>query len=118
MRIGIVFVAAGLLTSAAYAQDITRVLPNGSILSIDRTPEGITISKEGKHVSWSRSRGIGDNPTATASASAVGTHTAYASASTSVKVRTNAAGQSVDIAKARAVARGNVSSTTSAHTTN
>ena len=119
MRVGILFAAAGMLASAAYAQDITRVSPNGLVTrSFDRTPEGITISREGPHRSFSISIGHGTNPTATASAFATGTNTAYASARTSAMVRTNAQGQSIDIARARAVARGNISSSTSAHTTN
>ena len=119
MRVGILFAATGMLVSAAYAQDISWVSPNGKVThTIDRTAQGVTISREGPHLSWSRSRGIGDNPTATASASATGTNFAYARASTSTSVRTNAQGQSIDIARARAVARGNISSSTSAHTTN
>ena len=117
MRIGIVFVAAGLLVTGAYAQDITRVSPNGLVTrSFDRTPEGITISREGPRRSFSISIGHGDNPTATASANATGTNFAYASARTSTMVRTNANGQSIDIARARARAIGNISTTTSAHT--
>jgi hypothetical protein len=101
------------------AQDITRVSPNGLVTrSFDRTPEGITISREGPRRSFSFSIGHGTNPTATASANATGTNFAYASAKTSARVVTNANGQSIDIARARAVAKGNISTSTSAHTTN
>ena len=105
------------LASYANAQVITRVGPNG--LTIVRDPGvGITVSRETPRRSFSISVGHGANPTATASAAATGTNFAYASARTSTMVRTNANGQSIDIAKARAVAKGNISTTTSAHTTN
>lgn len=118
MRVGIVFVAAGLLTTAAYAQDITRVLPNG--LTITRVPgQSITVERQGKHRSFSISvgRNAGDpSATATANATSISTNgrpaVAYASAKTSARVTPGG----VDIAKARAVAIGNVSSTTSAVT--
>ena len=70
MRIGIIFAAAGLLTTAAYAQDITRVMPNG--LTIMRDPGvGITVSRETPRRSFSFSIGRGNDPTATASATAI-----------------------------------------------
>ena len=104
--------------SVSHAQDITRVLPSG--LTITRVPgQSITVERQGKHRSFSYSigRNAGD-PSATASASAVSVQTgnrpavAYSSASTSARVTPGG----VDIAKARAVAVGNVSSTTSAVT--
>ena len=115
--LGAALAAQPLNVSISHAQDITRVSPNGLVTrSFDRTPEGVTISREGPHRSFSFSIGRGNAPSATASASATGTHHAYASASTSAAVRTNANGQSIDVARARAIAVGNVSSTTSAMT--
>ena len=112
---GIALAAQPFSVSVSHAQDITRVLPSG--LTITRVPgQSITVERQGKHRSFSYSIGRGDSPTATASATATGTNFAYASAKTSATVRTNANGQSIDTAKARAVAVGNVSSTTSAVT--
>lgn len=112
------FILVGVLmnlASYANAQDITRVLPNGT--TIDRVPgQGITISRETPRRSFSFSVGRGNAPTATASASATGTNFAYASARTSTAVRTNSSGQSIDIARARANAVGNISTSTTAHT--
>jgi hypothetical protein len=99
--------------TSAYAQDITRVLPNG--LTIIRDPgTSITVERQGKHRSFSVSvgRNAGD-PSAMASANAMSVSTngkpavAYAKASTSARVTPGG----VDIAKARAVAIGQTTST-------
>lgn len=113
--LGAVLAAQPFSVSVGHAQDVTRVLPNGT--TIVRDPGvGITVSRETPHRSFSFSIGRGNAPSATASASATGTTHAFASASTSAAVRTNANGQSIDVARARAIAIGNVSSTTSATT--
>jgi hypothetical protein len=99
--------------SGAWAQDITRVLPNG--LTIIRDPgTSITVERQGKHRSFSISvgRNAGDpSATATANASSVSTNgapaVAYARAATSARVTPNG----VDIARARAVAIGQTTST-------
>jgi hypothetical protein len=117
MRSAIIAASVLMLGASAEAQDITRVSPNGKVTwTYDRTADGVTISREGPHRSWSISRGDGTNPTASASASAYsysanGVATASAKASTSVLVVTKADGQSIDVAKARAVAKGQVTST-------
>lgn len=99
--------------SAAQAQDITRVLPNG--LTITRDPgTSITVERQGPHRSFSFSVGRdAGNPTATASANAMSVSTgnrpavAFSSASTSARVTPGG----VDIAHARAVAIGQSTST-------
>lgn len=113
MKTLIILPIALLAASVAHAQDITRVLPNG--LTIVRDPGvSVTISRETPRRSFSISvgRNAGD-PTAEASASARSVSTngkpavAYAKASTSAKVTPSG----VDIAKARAVAVGQSTST-------
>ena len=99
--------------SGAWAQDITRVLPNG--LTIIRDPgTSITVERQGKHRSFSISVGRNaGNPSATATANASSVSTngapaiAYARAATSARVTPGG----VDIARARAVAIGQTTST-------
>jgi hypothetical protein len=119
-RLGIALVAA-VLATGAYAQEDTRVLPDGSTLTIDRSPGTVTISKEGvsnsgREVSWSRTRTDTGTVSASASASATGTHFAYAKATASTSERVTASGKDIGIAKARAVAIGNLTTSTSATT--
>ena len=104
--------------SIVAAQDITRVLPNG--LTIVRNPGvSLTVSRETPRRSFSFSIGKNaGNPSANATANATSVSTngapavAYASAKTSAKVTPGG----VDIARARAVAIGNQSTSTSATT--
>lgn len=113
-----VSIIAVLAASSVYAQDITRVLPNG--LTIVRDPGvSLTVSRETPRRSFSFSIGRNaGNPTANASAAATSVSTngrpavAYSRASTSARVTPSG----VDIARARAVAFGNQSTTTSAVT--
>ena len=67
MRAALLCCVSAIAASAAYAQDITRVLPNG--LTIIRDPgTSITVERQGPHRSFSISvgRNAGD-PSATAS---------------------------------------------------
>jgi hypothetical protein len=113
MKTAILCFASAMAVSAAYAQDITRVLPNG--LTITRVPgSSITVERQGPHRSFSFSigRNAGDpSATATANASSVSTNgrpaVAYAAARTSARVTPGG----VDIARARAVAIGQSTST-------
>ena len=119
-RLGIALGAVALV-SAAYAQDITRVLPNGSTLTIDKSPGTITVSKQGvsnsgREVSWSRTRTDAGTVSASSTASATGTHFAYAKATASTSERVTPSGKDIGIAKARAVAIGNLTTSTSAVT--
>jgi hypothetical protein len=113
MRAAILCFAGALAASAAYAQDITRVLPNG--LTIIRDPgTSLTVERQGPHRSFSFSigRNAGD-PSATASANASSVSTngrpavAYSRASTGARVTPGG----IDIAHARAVAIGQSTST-------
>ena len=101
---------AGVATGV-HAQDITRVLPNGATFSIDRTAQGVTVSREGPHFSYSFSRGPDDTASAAATATASGPHIAYARASAVSSVKTNANGQSIGTAHAVGIAIGRTSST-------
>jgi hypothetical protein len=104
--------AAMLLAAPAHPQDFSRVLPNGSTLSVQRTPGvGITVSKEGPHLSWSHSVGHTGMPSASATATASDPNFAFARASTSASSRTNANGMTIDHARARGVAIGQSTST-------
>ena len=111
--IALTFAALGMAASAAYAQDITRVLPSG--LTITRVPgQSITVERQGPHRSFSISvgRNAGDpSAMATANASSVSTNgrpaVAFSKASTSARVTPGG----VDIARARAVAIGQSTST-------
>jgi hypothetical protein len=100
------------------AQTVTRPgLAPGSSWTFTRDAQGVTLSRQGTHFSFSRSVGTANSATASASASASDPNRAFASSSTSASVRTNANGQSIDMSRARAVAIGKNSST-SAVTTN
>ncbi len=109
----LILAGALAMMSSAHAQDITRVLPNG--LTIVRDPGvSLTISRETPHRSFSFSIGRNaGNPSATASASAMSVSNngapavAYSKASTSARVTPGG----VDIARARAVAIGQQTST-------
>jgi hypothetical protein len=117
MRAALLCFVSAIAVSAAYAQDITRVLPNG--LTIIRDPgTSLTVERQGPHRSFSFSigRNAGD-PSANASATASSVSTngrpavAYTRAATSARVTPSG----IDIARARAVAIGQ-STTTSATT--
>ena len=118
VTLGVILAGVSATCSMADAQTITRVNPvNGAVWTFTRNAEGVTISREGTHFSFSNSVGHANGATATASATATDPNRAFASASTSAMVRTNANGQSIDVAHARAIALGQHSST-SAVTTN
>ena len=104
--------ATQLSVSVSHAQTVTRPgLAPGSSWSFTRSPQGVTVSREGTHFSFSRSVGTGNNPTASASATATDPHFAYASARSSASVVTNANGKSIDRSSASGLAIGKSSST-------
>jgi len=103
MKLFILPAVAVLLATSAYAQDKSIVLPDGSTLSIDKSPGEITVSKEGEHLSWSHTVSHNGSVSAAANASATGTNFAYARASATTSAKENANGKSIDIARARAV---------------
>jgi hypothetical protein len=114
LTLGVILLAS-LSASYANAQDITRVSPNGKVTwTYDRTSQGLTVSREGPHLSWSRSVGF-DQPSVSASASGTASSVstngkpavAYVKVSTSAVIKPDG----VDIAKARAVAKGQVTTT-------
>ena len=125
MRVGILFfAAAGMLATAAYAQDITRVSPNGLVTrSFDRTPEGSPpFHEKGRTAAflfpdWPR------RPTRLRRPQRIRrpaqTPHTQAPARGAMCAHQCERAKSIDICPAaRAVARGNISSSTSAHTTN